>query len=264
MAHIPAKASTLLADLAAQLPVVLGRNLVGIYLYGSVTDGAFNPKRSDIDCIVLMRRDLSDAQFRKTEAWLAQTAKSNPCTTRLQMLFLAKNELLIMNTSGCLYQFGVLTRCGSDGNPIIWLDFLRSGKVLFGPRPESFLPEITPKMFFQALERELGYLREEIIEKPKSEWRDVPTYRAYAVLTVCRILYSLRSGSIVSKRRAAKWAIKNFPENWSEIIRPALLFNETGRESNILLMRIKQFIDFADGHLHAAAVSQKSSRKREH
>ena len=134
MAHIPAKVSALLADLTAQLPVVLGRNLVGIYLYGSVTLAAFNPKRSDVDCIVVTRRDLSEAQFRKVDAWLAQTAKSNPWTTRLQMLFLAKNELLMMNTHDCLYQFGVLTRSGNSSNFVaifsaqVFLKFL--GKFL--------------------------------------------------------------------------------------------------------------------------------------
>jgi hypothetical protein len=247
MAQLPAKVSALLQDLEAQLPLVLGRNLVGIYLYGSVTHGAFNPKRSDVDCIVVTRRDLSDAQFRRLDAWLAQIAKSNSWTARLQMLFLVKNELLNMNASGCLYQFGVFTRSGSDGNPIIWMDFLTSGRVLFGPRPESFLPEITPRIIFQAFERELGYLREEICEKPKSEWRDVPMYRAYAVLTVCRILYSFRKGgTIVPKPRAAKWATKYLPEEWREIIRPALKFNETGRVSDIPLKRIEQFISFAE------------------
>jgi len=258
MVHIPAKVSALLQDLSARLPIILGRNLVGIYLYGSVmhlygsTDQrAFNPKRSDIDCIVVTRRDLSDAQFRKVDAWLAQTAKSNPWTTRLQMIFLVKKELLIVNTSGCLYQFGGLSRCGSDGNPIIWMDFLWSGKVLFGPRPESFLPQITPEMFSVALERELGYLRDEISCKPGSEWRDVPMYRAYAVSTVCRILYSFSNGTIASKPTAAKWAIKNLPDEWSEIIRQALEFNETGRDADIPLKRIEQFIDFADAELRA-------------
>jgi len=252
MPNIPRKVSRLLQDLSAQLPLILGRNLVGVYLYGSVTHAAFNPKRSDIDCLVVTRRDLSDTQFRKTDAWLAETATSNPWTARLQILFLVKNELLVMNTSGCLYQFGVRTRTGSDGHPLIWMDFLKSGKVLFGPRPESFLPEITPRMFRQALKRELGYLREEISSKPKSKWRDVPMYRAYAVLTICRIMYSFRKDSIVSKPVAAKWASKSLPKEWNEIIRPALRFNETGREPDIPRQRIERFIEFAQAQLHAA------------
>jgi hypothetical protein len=253
MAYIPTQVSALLQDLTAHLPIILGRNLVGIYLYGSVVHRAFKPKRSDVDCIVVTERDLSDAQFRKLGAWLARTAESNPWTTRLQMSLLIKNEILTMNSKGCLYQFGLLKRSGSDGNPIIWMDFLKSGVVLFGPRPESFLPAITPEIFFQALEREVGYLREEISEKPESEWRDVSSYRAFAVLTVCRILYSFKKeGTIVSKPRAAKWAIKYLPKEWGEIILQALETNDLKRATDISLSRIEQFIDFADAQLHPA------------
>src|SRR6266404_8774708 len=104
-------------------------------------------------------------------------------------------------------------------------------------------------MFSQALTRELGYLREEIYEKTESKWRDVPMYRAYAVLTVCRILYSFSTGSMVSKPRAARWAINNLPQEWSEVILPSLEFNQTGREMEIPLRKIRRLITFAGARL---------------
>ena len=252
MAYIPTQVSALLQDLSAQLPVVLGKNLVGIYLYGSLTQRAFNAKRSDVDCIVVTRRDLSDAQFRKVRDWLAKTTESNPWAARLQISFLIRHKVLTMNSKASLYQFGLLKRSGSDGNPIIWMNVLQSGVVLFGPRPEAFVPTITPKILFQALQREVGYLREEISEKPKSEWRNVPSYRAYAVLTLCRILYSFKNGKIVSKQHAARWAIKSLPEKWSEIILQALkseVIDESERRTDISLSHIKQFIGFAEAQL---------------
>jgi hypothetical protein len=250
MTKIPAQVSALLKDLTVQLPAILGRNLVGIYLYGSLTQRAFNPRRSDVDCIVVTQRDLSDAQFKRLKVWLSRTVESNPWTSRLQMLFLIRDEILTMNSRACLYQFGQLRRSGSDGNPIIWMNVLKSGMVLCGPRPESFVPEITCEMLFEALEREVGYLREEISCKPESEWRDVPSYRAYAVLTLCRILYSSRKGTIVSKNHAAKWAIKHLPEEWNEIIFQALESDDPWRQPCIALSRIEQFIDFADTQLY--------------
>jgi hypothetical protein len=249
MAHIPTKVSALLQDLTAHVPVILGRNLVGIYVYGSLTQRAFNPKRSDVDCIVVTQRELSDSKFRKLDAWLARAAESNPWAARLQISFLIKDEVLTMNSTGCLYQFGRLKRSGSDGNPIIWMNVLKSGLVLFGPPPESFVPAITPEILFQALKREVGYLREEISKKPKSEWRNVPSYRSYAVLTLCRILYSFRKDTIVSKQRAARWAIKHLPEEWSEIILLALETDDPKRSADIALFRIEQFIDFVDAQL---------------
>jgi hypothetical protein len=268
MARIPAEVSGLLRDLAANLPIILGRNLLGIYQYGSLTQHAFNPKRSDIDCIVVTQRDLSAAQFRRLRGWLASAAKSNSwAATRLQMSFLIRSEVLTMNSKACLYQFGKLQRIRSDGNPIIWLNVLTSGITLHGPRPGTFVPAITPEMFFAALKREVGYIREEVVEKPHSEWRDVPFYRAYAVLTLCRILYSHAKGTVVSKPRAARWAMDDLSPKLAELVRQALDSDRHGhsekRSAAIPLSRIRQLIDLADAQLQATpSVSRRVRRPR--
>ena len=249
MARTPAQLTTLLRGLTARLRVVLGTNLVGFYLSGSITQRAFDPRRSDIDCVVVTRRDLSDSQVRKLGAWLDESARMNPWTSRLQLQFLPRNQILTMNARACLYQFGVLNRTGSDGNPIIWMNILKTGRVLHGPRPESFVPEITRKMLFEALVRELGYLREEISEKPESEWRDIPKHQAYAVMTVCRILYSFNKGTVVSKPRAALWAFTTLPKEWHPIIRQAVAFDRGERKSGISLTRIRELLEFAAGRL---------------
>src|SRR5437773_2304083 len=224
--HISAELCELLREVEVRLSALLRKNLVGIYVHGSVTQRSFNPERSDVDVIVVTRRNLSDAQFRKVSERLAVIADSNSWAKRLQMLFLIRDEVLKMNSKACLYQFGVFKRSGSDGNPIIWMDVMKSGVVLYGANPDSFVPAITRHILFQALDREVHYLRQEISEKLRSEWRDVPSYRAYAVLTLCRILYSSRNGTIVSKQRAGEWAIKHLPSEWAEIILQALESDE--------------------------------------
>ena len=249
MAYVPVQVAALLKDLTADLPSILRKNLVGFYLHGSLTRSSFDPKRSDVDCIVVTQRDLSAAQFQKLETWLARAAESNPWASRLQMIILIRNEVLIMNSRACLYQFGVFKRGSSDGNPIIWLEVIKSGVTLLGPRPESFVPTITREILFQGLQREIGYLREEICEKPESEWRNVASYRAYAVFTVCRILYSFEHGTIVSKQQAARWAIKSLPDKWNQIIHQAFETYDGKRHARIPLARIKQFIGFADSQL---------------
>jgi len=248
--RIPAELSALLEDLVARLPVLLGRNLVGLYLYGSLTQSAFNSVRSDVDCIAVTQRALSDAQFGRLRKWLALSAKSNPWTARLQMSFLLRDQVLTVNSRSCLYQFGKLKRSRSDGNPIIWMNVLKSGEILYGPRPESFVPRITPQILLQALVREVGYLREEIIAKPRSKWRDVAFYRAYAVLTLCRILYSFRKGTVTSKPRAAKWAIDHLPDELRKIVTHALASDAGKLRGSISLRRIAQFIDLVEAQLH--------------
>jgi hypothetical protein len=252
--RIPVQVNHLLREVTEHLPVILRRNLVGIYLYGSLTQRAFNPKRSDIDCIVVTRRDLTEPQFKKLGTWLTEAPKSNPWVARLQMSILIRDQLLIPNSRYGLFQFGQLKRGISDGNPIIWINVLDSGITLFGPAPQSFVPPISGAMFFDALKRELNYLREELIEKRDGEWRDVPFYRAYAVLTLCRILYSLAKGTVVSKPRAAKWATKQVPDKLRGIIRQAMDSDRDSenRSAAISLPRIREFIQFAGARIQTA------------
>ena len=41
---------------------ILGENLIGIYLHGSMAMRCFNPDKSDIDLIIVIEDDISDAQ----------------------------------------------------------------------------------------------------------------------------------------------------------------------------------------------------------
>lgn len=211
------------------LPALLGDNLVGVYLYGSRADGSFVPDRSDIDAIVVTRRELSDAEFGRLERALGDD--------RLQLTFLVDGQQLTMDAPACLYQFGKLQRCRSDGNPIIWMQ----AKPLFGALPAL---DITPEILHEALTRELGYLRDEFAND-SSEWRDKRMYRAYAVLTVCRILWSREHGDITSKATAARWALEQVSSEWHPIVHQALAYHERGEDVEIPRERIAAFVDAA-------------------
>lgn len=235
----------MLEALAECLPVLLNKNLVGVYLFGSLTLRAFDHKSSDVDCVVVTKRVLSESQFRKLREWLEHAKLSNPWFSRLQMLLLLRDEVLTMDSPACLYQHGVLKRSYSDGNPIIWLNILKSGCALNGVPAASFVPEITAETLRAALKRELSYLKEEISQR-HSEWRNQPSYRVYAVLTLCRILYSSKKGRIVSKRVAARWANRHLPEGWSSTIGEALGEIPSEHASGLPLERIRQLIELVD------------------
>jgi hypothetical protein len=53
---------------------------------------------------------------------------------------------------------------------------------------------------------------------------DHPFYRTYAVLTMCRMRYTLRHGTVVSKPVAAQWAQATFPQ-WAALIDAALAWS---------------------------------------
>ena len=244
---VPSPVRGTLRALVLALADSVGSNLVGVYLYGSLTQGAFVPARSDIDCVAVVRRDLTDAQFRRLGRLLARAAAVDPWIHRVQLQVLRRGRLLRSDTLGALYQFGVLSRSGSDGNPIIWHNVLASGLTLVGARPESFLPTISEDMIFCALLREVEYLRAEI-GSPSSPWRRRQFYRAYAVLTLCRILYTHRTRNVASKPTAARWSLRTLPARWHSLIRSATA-SDRGQSRRLPLRGIARFIEFVDNDL---------------
>jgi len=55
-----------------------------------------------------------------------------------------------------------------------------------------------------------------------SPWLDNPFYRSYAVLTMCRMHYTLQYGVVVSKPLAARWAQTTLDARWTPLIQAAL------------------------------------------
>ena len=55
--------NAILTQLSAGLPELLGEQLVGLYLTGSLTYGDFDPGSSDIDFLAVLSKELSDEQL---------------------------------------------------------------------------------------------------------------------------------------------------------------------------------------------------------
>ena len=47
-------------------------------------------------------------------------------------------------------------------------------------------------------------------------------YQAYAILSMCRVLYTLEFGTVVSKPAAARWAQGTLDERWGRLIERAV------------------------------------------
>jgi len=160
--NIPENLSALLEEMAADFPGILQNNLVGVYLWGSLTYQAFDERCSDVDCIVVTRRDVSDREFSALEDWFEKSLKKNRWTGKLDMRFMIDGEFLDKTSKCCGYHFGKLVRHGSDGNPIIWINIKRSGITLWGKSAREIAPEVAKECLNEALLLELEYLKEDL------------------------------------------------------------------------------------------------------
>jgi hypothetical protein len=221
--NIPSDLSDLLQMMAADFPAILQENLVGIYLWGSLTHEAFDDTCSDVDCIAVTRRDIDDREFSELDVWFRNKSGHNRWVKRIDMRFVINDELFDKNSRCCgFYHYtGKLVRYGSDGNPIIWMNIGTSGITLSGKDAKLLAPQVSDQCLNEALLLELNYLRDSLASNAGDRSDKAFVQNAYAVLTACRILYSAYHKSLVSKDQAYGWAVETIPPLWRVIIRAA-------------------------------------------
>jgi hypothetical protein len=213
---IPKDLSNLLQVMATDFPAILREDLVGIYLWGSLTYNAFDATCSGVDSIVVTRRDLDDREFSELDEWFRNKRDQNRWVERIDMRFVIENEFLDKASRCCgfYHHTGKLVRHGSDGNPIIWLNIAQSGITLWGKDPNLIVPQVSDECLNDALLLELNYLKEGLAAKVDDRSDKAFIYNAYAVVTACRILYSAHHRTLVAKDQAYRWAIETVPPTW--------------------------------------------------
>jgi predicted nucleotidyltransferase len=222
-ANIPKDLSNLLEAMATDFPVILRGNLVGIYLWGSLTYDAFDETFSDVDCVGVTRRDLDDREFPDVNEWFKKKGEQNRWVKRIDMRFAIEHEFLDKESRCCgFYHYtGKLVRHGSDGNPIIWVNIAQSGITLWGQDAKVIAPHVSGQCLNDALLLELNYLKEDLASNAGDRSDKAFVHNAYAVLTACRILYSAHHRTLISKNRASNWAMETVPPKWRAVIRAA-------------------------------------------
>lgn len=254
--NIPKDLSNLIDEIATDFPGILQGNLVGIYLWGSLTYDAFDETCSDVDCIVVTRRDLDDREFSELDEWFKHKNGGNGWVERIDMRFVIDHEFLDKASRCCgfYHYIGRLTRHGSDGNPIIWMNIARSGITVWGKDAKLIAPHVSEQCLTDALLLELEYLQEDLTSNGGDRSDKTFIHNAYAVLTGCRILYSAYNRALASKNQAYAWAMKTVPPMWREVIHAAKdnRLKNAGSTTPQLEQDVMRFVQFVTGEVNRA------------
>jgi predicted nucleotidyltransferase len=215
----------LLDLLLSRISNIFGDKLIGLYLYGSLVWGDFD-ESSDIDLLAAVASDVDDAELASLKEMHAEIArKYEKWDNRIEVQYLSLEGLRTFKTRA--------TRMAvtSPGEPfhvvdagkewlLNWYPVQEKGVALFGPPPETIIEPVSKAEFIHAS-----------VEHIK-EWQASPTSamdsrpaQSFRILTACRALYLYRNGNQVSKKQAALWAAKEFPQ-WSSLIRNALVWRD--------------------------------------
>lgn len=232
----------LLNELLTRQQQILGEKFIGLYLYGSLVWGDFDDA-SDIDMLAATASDVDDDELEQLRQMHAEFTKHHPAwNDRVEVQYFSLAGLKHFRT-----QASNMINI-SPGEPIHriqsgieWLTnwyFVQDyGVTLFGPPPATFIDPISKAEFIQAVHDHALMWREYI-----TDVKDPPG-QSYAILTLCRALYTTRTGEQVSKRQAALWAAQQLPE-WSTLIHNALVWRKEPPNNKATYMETETFVHF--------------------
>jgi Domain of unknown function (DUF4111)/Nucleotidyltransferase domain len=202
-----------------------GGSLIGLYLYGSLATGDFEPDVSDIDLIAVLA-DVPDAslvsRLREMHARLAEAHRA--WVDRIEVDYVSTRGL-----AECRTRTTMIART-SPGEPLHLIeagrDFLldwyparRDGVALVGPAIDSLIPPIPDDEYRVEVRAYLAGFRDRFDEDAGVG------SQSYAILTMCRGFYSITARERLSKREAGLRARRDFPK-WDRLIDRALCWRD--------------------------------------
>ncbi len=218
--------NTLLQELLQQMQAVLGPRLIGLYLDGSLTSGAFDAD-SDIDFVAVCTSEISEELFLALQTMHDRLATfDSPFAVQLEGSYFSRQGLRRYDPA--LARFPNLER--GSGERLKWVEHgeywavhrvvLRErGIPLIGPPPHSLIDPVLPAELRHAMHTLLNGWAANFLDHP--EGLAHRGYQSYVVLSLCRILYTLHSGAVASKPAAARWAQETLGEPWALLIERA-------------------------------------------
>jgi predicted nucleotidyltransferase len=210
----------LLEELTGGICGVLGGKVVGVYVYGSLVTGDFDPVHSDLDLLAVIAEELTGEEFDALDGMQRGFAAAHPqWEDRVEVAYLAREALATFRTRRspiAIVSPGEPFHVKDAGKDwlINWWVVRRQGVALVGPPPEAVIGPIGDDEFQAAMREQVWEWREWVwtMTRRKSQ--------AYAILTMCRALHAFVVGEQVSKRAAADWAAGYFPQ-WRPLIEDA-------------------------------------------
>ena len=224
-----ADVNLILDDFLVRIQALLGSHFIGMYLVGSLALGDFDPRSSDIDFVVVTDTNIGDDLFGSLQDIHAQFAASNSLwADKIEAIYIPSSALRQAAPSASLYpqiEKGTrLFKAPLESGWVFQCITLRDrGVVVAGSDPRTLVDSIYPHdMHSAAAEIAALWLEQADTDPTWLAWLRQRDAQTFVILTLCRLLYSLATGSVTSKPRAAEWAQKELGSPWATLIERTL------------------------------------------
>jgi hypothetical protein len=213
--------NTVLSDLVNIVQSVLRYNFIGAYLQGSFAIGDFD-RHSDVDFIMVVEDELSMDQvlalqamhghiFEMESTW-AQHLEGSYFPRQVLQRPPQRDKLLWYLDNGSRE----LIQSDHCNNLVTRWQLREHGIALAGPPPTTFVDPIPADALRREIYDVIRAWGAEILANP--EHYNNRFYQGFIVLSYCRMLHSLHTGEVRSKRAGAEWAKAILDPSWAGLI----------------------------------------------
>jgi predicted nucleotidyltransferase len=224
----------LLVELLAGVRTELGPDFVGMYVSGSLAAGEFD-RASDVDVIVVTETEVSGERLASLDALHARVAQRDVwCETELECTYISRGALRRFDRARAVHASldrgpGERLKLATyDEGWVVHCHLVRTkGITLAGPDPATLIDEVPPATLRQAMRAVLTGWATGLLARPDT--LRPRGHQSYVVLSLCRIRYTLETGAVVSKRRAAEWARSALDAKWRPLIDRAIVDRQRPR-----------------------------------
>lgn len=205
----------------SDLHSIIGNNLVGIYLYGSLAMECFQPNSSDVDLIFVTKDRLRREDSKRIIEYLRRTcSKSNRIELSMIALDLVQNPRYPMLVD-LHYEYWENTFTNEEDHEILSNLYTtrKRGFCVWGTPIIDVFSKIPAQYHLRSVMEDIKHTRKYLHESPAHIGYNVTVYW---VLSSCRILAFIREGKVLSKLEGGKWGLQNLPREHCNIIKQAL------------------------------------------
>ncbi len=222
--------NAVLYDFQQQIAVILGEYMVGMYVYGSLALGDFDPATSDIDFIVVTDGGISVDTFIALDRMHAQfTASDSAWAPMIEAAYIPQQILDPAISTDRLYP-----QLEHDDSQLKWLpretgwafqaETLREyGLAVSGADPKMLMNPVKRRDLHQAAYViAAGWLEQSKSDPSWITWVTERSAQSFVVLTLCRFLFLLDQKRLASKPAAGRWGQTSLPEQYRGLIERSL------------------------------------------
>jgi predicted nucleotidyltransferase len=217
----PKPVKEFLGEMLSCLHSILQEDLVGVYLYGSLAMGCFNPESSDIDLILVVRKRLLKGQRKRVIEYLKRVCSKS---RRIELSIIRENVVrnpqypIIVDLH--FEYWGEIFENKKDKEILSNLYTTRKrGFCIWGKPISKVFSQIPAQYHLRSVIEDLKCTIKYLNEDPGHVGYDPVVYW---VLGSCRIMAFTREKKVLSKLEGGWWGLGNLPKEYHDLIKQAI------------------------------------------